>query len=118
MSRRLRLTPLASSLLALGLAASAWAQGSPLSANRPEPFTTRTQFTVTLARDANVEIGVFDITGRLVTSLQSGTLAAGAHEFTWRGMSSDGAKASAGVYFVRAASGGAVATRKVVLASG
>jgi hypothetical protein len=49
-----------------------------------------------------------------VAALHDGPLAAGAHVFTWRGKAADGSVAPAGIYFLRAVSGGVGVTRKLV----
>jgi WD40 repeat protein len=86
-----------------------------LSPNHPEPFRGQTRLTLTLARDAYVQVAVYDAAGRVVASLQRGPLSAGTHDLVWNGTAADGATAPAGVYFCRAAAGGASATRKMVL---
>ncbi|MBK7366331.1 MAG: hypothetical protein IPJ04_00095 [Candidatus Eisenbacteria bacterium] len=45
--------------------------------------------------------GVYDVAGRLVRTLQRGTLTAGAHELEWDGNTDAGRAAEAGLYFVR-----------------
>ena len=89
-----------------------------LSAARPNPFTAATTFTLTLDRSSNVEVGIFDVVGRLVTPLYHGRLAAGTREFTWSGVRADGSAAPSGIYFYRAGANGQVVSRKMVLLRG
>jgi flagellar hook assembly protein FlgD len=49
----------------------------------------------------DVRVDVFDITGRRVVSVFSGSLPAGEHLFEWDGRTSSGKAAGAGLYFMR-----------------
>jgi flagellar hook assembly protein FlgD len=64
-----------------------------------------------LPRAGRVEIGVYDVAGRLVRSLHSGPLAAGPHRLAWDGT---GARPGSGVYFIRLEGGSEQAVEKVV----
>ena len=64
----------------------------------PSPGTTHVQFS--LARDSRVTVAVFDVAGRVVRSVDEGTLAAGPHAATWDATDATGARVHAGVYFV------------------
>jgi hypothetical protein len=86
-----------------------------LSPGNPNPFSGTTRFTVDLAAAGDLEIGVYDLTGRKVAELFHGKIAAGSHDFVWDGTRSDGGEIPSGVYFVRAARAGRVASSKVVL---
>ncbi len=81
-----------------------------VSAACPNPFNPTTSFTVQLPADANLNVTLHDITGRLVATLANETRSAGEHTFTF-----DGQGLASGVYFVRANSGAQSATRKLVL---
>jgi hypothetical protein len=89
-----------------------------LSIARPNPFAAETRFTLTLDRAANVELGIYDVTGRLVSTLHRGALPAGTREFGWNGSNADGSRAATGVYFYRAAVRGSTVSRKLVLVPG
>lgn len=67
----------------------------------PNPTTSRSNISFGLPRDADVELGVYDITGRAVASLARGVLPAGNYSRAWDGRASNGSKAPAGVYFYR-----------------
>jgi hypothetical protein len=86
-----------------------------LSENRPNPFSSETRFSLTLDQSADVEVGVYDVGGRLVASLHHGHLAAGTSEFGWSGRGADGGAASHGIYFYRAVVQGRTVSRKMVL---
>lgn len=65
------------------------------------------------ATAARVE--VLDVTGRRVAVLAEGAFAAGTHELRWDRRVDAGARAAAGVYFVRAGSGAGEAGAKVLV---
>ena len=89
-------------------------QGTPtgieLSAARPNPFSSATSFTVSLPREANVDLAVHDLAGRRVETLASGRLPAGRKDFTWSGVGSRD-----GVYFVRLTVEGKVYSTRAAL---
>ena len=95
--------------------------GSPyveLSKNRPEPFTGETRFTLSLPVSGNVELGVFDLSGRRVATLHHGALKAGVTEFAWNGHADSGAQLGAGVYFYRAGTAQGSVSRRMVYLGG
>ncbi len=57
---------------------------------------------LTLAEASNVDLAIFDSTGRRVADLGRGIRPAGAHDLTWNGKDSIGRIAPSGMYFVRA----------------
>lgn len=75
---------------------------SGLVACYPNPFNPTTTIRYALAVDAEVELVVYDLTGRVVrTLLSSRQVEAGPHEAVWRGLDDDGRAAAAGVYLCR-----------------
>jgi len=89
-----------------------------LSANRPDPFRGTTRFTLSLPVAASVDLGVFDLHGRRVTTLRRGVVAAGVTEFAWDGRADGGSRVGAGVYFYRCAANGRTLTRRMVYLGG
>lgn len=81
-----------------------------LLANYPNPFNAVTNIQFALPEASDVKLAVFDITGRLVTTLANGSYAAGFHTVTF-----DANTLSSGVYFYRLEAGEFVDTRKMVL---
>ena len=70
--------------------------------NYPNPFTSNTNVSFTLAREAALSIEVYDITGRLVRVLaQDEVREAGHNEFPWDGKTSAGDVLARGVYFAQ-----------------
>ncbi len=70
----------------------------------PNPFSERTGVRFSLPRSERVEVGVFDVTGRLVQKLHSGSLDRGVHYVPWDGRGRTGRTVASGVYYVRVAS--------------
>jgi hypothetical protein len=64
--------------------------------NFPNPFNAVTKVSFGLPEEAKVKVRVFDLTGRLVTTLVDGQLKAGHHLTVW-----DGQNAAAGMYLIR-----------------
>jgi hypothetical protein len=68
----------------------------------PNPFTSTTEISFALTRDGVVEMGVFDLTGRRVSSIVGRQwLASGTHHRSWDGRRDGHAVAPPGVYMVR-----------------
>ncbi len=63
----------------------------------------------------HVELAVFDIAGRRVTTLADGVVPSGTHEVVWNGSGSDGAPIASGVYFARLVADSGTASRKLLL---
>ncbi|MBK7366895.1 MAG: T9SS type A sorting domain-containing protein [Candidatus Eisenbacteria bacterium] len=68
-----------------------------------------------MPRAGAAQVVIYDVIGRRVSTLHEGALGAGHHEFAWSRRDDRGARASAGVYFVRATFGGATRTRRLVV---
>jgi hypothetical protein len=86
-----------------------------LSQNAPNPFNPATTIRYTLPAAGAVDLGVFDVRGRRVATLVSGTRLAGLNRAAWDGRDSAGNAASSGVYFCRLRADGRSLTRKMVL---
>ncbi|KAA3610996.1 MAG: T9SS C-terminal target domain-containing protein [Calditrichaeota bacterium] len=66
-----------------------------LKMNYPNPFNPQTTIPFDLKEQGNVQLEIFDVTGRQVAVLISGTMHAGSHNFTWNAHSQ-----ASGTYFV------------------
>jgi predicted outer membrane repeat protein len=82
----------------------------------PNPFNPRTTIHFDVGRTGLVQLGIYDVRGRLVKDLVTGTLVSGRHEVVWDGRDRRGRSAAAGVYFVRMTGEGKSLTSKMVLA--
>jgi hypothetical protein len=70
----------------------------------PNPFsqTTTIAYAVNASAGADVQIGIYDVAGRLVRRLVNGFQAAGRYTAVWDGRSDGGVSVTQGVYFLRA----------------
>jgi hypothetical protein len=82
----------------------------------PNPFMGSVRIEFTLDAKSRAELGIYDVTGRLVRCISSGTLYPERHSFEWNGKDRNGVDVPPGVYFCRISAGGEEATRKLVLA--
>lgn len=83
--------------------------------NYPNPFRPSTTVAYHLARPADVTLSIYDIAGRVVRTLESGTRPSGDHEVPWDGRNEDGHRVAAGVYFAALEAGGEFRTVKMSL---
>jgi hypothetical protein len=67
----------------------------------PNPSREATTFRLSLPREDDVTLDVFDISGRLVSQVQAGSLPSGHHAIRWDGRDAAGREVTAGVYFAR-----------------
>ncbi|WP_456428480.1 T9SS type A sorting domain-containing protein [Rhodocaloribacter sp.] len=85
-------------------------EGVALEQNYPNPASGTTTFTFTLPERAAVSLDVYDVLGRRVARLLSGTYAPGLHRLSW-----DPSKLAAGLYVYRLEALGRVETRRMVI---
>ena len=83
--------------------------------NYPNPFNPTTTIRYTVPSAQAVTLAIFDVSGRLVRSLDTGAKTQGAHEKTWDGRDNGGRPVASGVYYARLAGPSTTLTRKVVL---
>lgn len=82
----------------------------------PNPFNPATVLSFQVPDPGAVAaLDVFDARGRLVTNLWHGALAAGPHQFVWRGLDRRGVPCAGGTYTCRLVCGGITRTVKVSL---
>ena len=70
-----------------------------LKPNYPNPFTANTRIQYDLPNDASVRLNIYDVRGRRVRVLDSGTKAAGSHEIIWDTLDDAGKAVGSGLYF-------------------
>jgi len=73
----------------------------PFAVVSPNPFHTSASIRFVLSESGAARVSVYDVRGRLVSTVLSGTLAPGEHEARWDGLLPSGEPAPAGVYFAR-----------------
>jgi Secretion system C-terminal sorting domain len=76
----------------------------------PNPFNPSTTVNISLATSASLQLTVYDLQGRIVSTIANGTFSAGNHNFSF-----DANGLASGVYFLQASADGNVQTRKLVL---
>jgi len=81
----------------------------------PNPFNPSAKVRFHLPEPAPVRLSVLDITGREVARLIDRTLAAGAHQVTWEGLTAGGGQAPSGVYLIQLEAAGQRRTQRAVL---
>jgi hypothetical protein len=86
-----------------------------LGQNYPNPFNPTTTFNVDIPRISDVNIKVYDVLGREITTLLSGQQPAGSLQLKWDGRDGHGLAAPTGIYFVRMAADDFNTTRKIML---
>ncbi|MBC8193260.1 MAG: S8 family serine peptidase [Candidatus Marinimicrobia bacterium] len=69
--------------------------------NFPNPFNPSTSIRFALPEMATTHLKIFDITGRLVKSLEMANVPAGWNEVVWNGLNNGGEQTPAGVYVAR-----------------
>ncbi|HUT98282.1 MAG TPA: FlgD immunoglobulin-like domain containing protein, partial [bacterium] len=74
-----------------------------------------TTINFSLPSDSHVRLAVYDLSGRLITTLVDDTLTAGRHTLGWDGTASRGTSVQSGVYFYKLDTETDSATRRLVL---
>ncbi len=85
-----------------------------LGANAPNPFSAQTAISFGLPVNGSVRVNVFDMSGRLVSTLANEEMAAANHTLVWDGTDMNGNTVGAGVYFCRLEAAGQVLTQKML----
>jgi hypothetical protein len=100
-----------------GAVSASWSGplGFALGRARPNPARGLTSLPFALDRAAPTRVVIVDVAGRLVRTLVSRPLPAGAHTATWNGRDERGREAPAGVYFAVVRAGDREATTRIAL---
>ncbi len=91
------------------------AKNFKLRQNVPNPFNPLTRIDFHLERADNVELDVYDVTGRHISTLHQGHLEAGPHSVNWNGRADNGTSAASGVYWYVLKTSTGMESRKMVL---
>ena len=81
----------------------------------PNPFNPTTTLTFSVPMEGFVSLNIYDITGRLVSTLVDGNLEQGYHSIIWNGMDSNGHAVSSGMYIYSLKGEGVSITKKMVM---
>jgi hypothetical protein len=89
---------------------------SPLGRPYPNPFAASMSFgyEVSSGEGQGVEIGIYDVAGRLITRLASGFRTPGRYTVTWDGRDASGLPMAPGVYFLRSRVGPSETVRRLL----
>jgi hypothetical protein len=83
--------------------------------NYPNPFNPTTTIVYRLPERAEVTLAVFDIIGRLVKVIFTGTQNEGEYSQSWDGIDNNGLKVSSGVYFYKMKTDSYMYAKKMML---
>jgi len=84
----------------------------------PNPFSGSTTFAYKVADGgAQVEVGVYNVAGRMVKSLAAGSQPAGIYSVTWDGSDASGVRMAPGVYFLKSKVGGEQVINRLIYVS-
>lgn len=86
-----------------------------LRANSPNPFAHSTAIHFALPREGEADLGVYDLSGRLVKHLLHASLPAGEHVTVWDGTDTAGRRVPGGVYFSHLRLGNEVRSQRMVM---
>jgi subtilisin family serine protease len=86
-----------------------------LEQNQPNPFPRSTTLTFSVPVGGRVSLEIFDVSGRLVRTLEQGQRSAGRHTVNWDGRDNAGALVSSGVYLCRLSAAGEVVSRRMAM---
>jgi hypothetical protein len=81
----------------------------------PSPFRFRTTISYSLPAAGRARLAVYDLTGKLIKTLVTGNLPAGAGQVTWNRSDNAGKTVARGVYFCRLQAAGMNISRKLVV---
>ncbi len=83
--------------------------------NYPNPFNSGTVIEFTVPSVSNVVLKVYDLLGREVKTIASGSFQKGVHRFSWNGTNDMGISVGSGVYIYRLKAGKRIQIRKMVM---
>ena len=81
----------------------------------PNPLRSQTTLAFSLAREAAVDLSVYDVHGARVRTLRRETLGAGRYQVSWDGRDEGGRRLTGALYFVRFVAGRHVVGSKIVI---
>ena len=86
-----------------------------LEQNYPNPFNPATNISYSLAKGGDITLKIFDLLGREIATLVSGSQAAGSYKVQWTGRDKMNHQVSSGTYFCRLEAGGVAKTVKMMV---
>jgi hypothetical protein len=82
----------------------------------PNPFTTNSTVRYSIMNGGKVSLAVYDVSGRLVTTLVNEYQSSDVYSIVWNGMDHNEKRVAPGVYFYVLNAGGQQTTRKMIMA--
>ena len=82
--------------------------------NFPNPFNPITYIPIKVKNSENISLNIYDMSGRLVKNIFSGTIDSGKHTFHWSGRGTNGKQVGSGVYLYVVKSESVILSKKVV----
>ena len=86
-----------------------------LKGNTPNPFNAATRIDYSIPEAGRIDLGIYDINGRLTRRLVEGKSASGRHSSVWNGRDENGDAVSSGIYLVRLRFENEEITRRIML---
>lgn len=83
--------------------------------NYPNPFNPATSISLSMPKQDNIKLNIYNAKGQLVKTLFDGNLERGDHSFNWDGKDTNGNSVASGVYFYSAINAKGTQSRKMVL---
>jgi len=81
----------------------------------PNPFNPEIHFVVTINQSTSIGIEIFNIAGRIVTSIENSNLSPGTYSYNWDGYLQTGQIAPSGIYFIVISNEVKSTARKILL---
>lgn len=83
--------------------------------NYPNPFNLTSTIRFDLQNSSNIELNIFDTSGRLIKQLEKSFLPTGQYVYEWNGQNEDGAIVTTGIYLYRLQTANFMDTKKMLL---
>jgi len=80
----------------------------------PNPFNKNTSITFTISKKGQLKLKVYDISGRMVSTITEEIKEPGKYQIIWNGTDNKGRKLSSGIYFLKAEYKQKSITKKVI----
>ena len=83
--------------------------------NYPNPFNIQTRISFYLEKQSRINLTVYNISGKYITTLAHGDFGVGLHDVIWNGLDSNGKQTASGVYFYRFKTNSGIFTERMTL---